>query len=135
MRKKEIKKLDQALSKYVRYSNADKNGLTECFTCGKKSPPKNMHCGHFQSRSKYSTRWLYDEEKNIYNVKPQCVGCNLFKSGMQWEYGRRLDEEYGKGSAERVLILSNQTRKFSTQEIIEMRESFTKKYNDLGLHK
>ena len=89
MRKKEIKKLDQALSKYVRYSNADKDGLTECFTCGKKSPPKNMHCG----------------------------------------------QDYGEGSAERVLILSNQTRKFSTQEIIEMRESFTKKYNDLGVHK
>ena len=131
MRKKEIKKLDQALSKYVRYSSVDKNGLAECYTCGCKKKPSELHNGHFVSRSKYSTRWLYDEENHLYNCKPQCPKCNLFMQGMSWSFGRRLDQDYGKGSAEKIVLMSNQTRKFSTQEIIEMREYYTKKYNEL----
>ena len=131
-RKKEVKKLDAALSKWVRYSNMDQNGLTECFTCGCKKPPKELHCGHFMSRARYSTRWLYDEENDLYNVKPQCPACNLFKNGNQYAYGRRLDSLYGKGSADEIVRMSNQTKKFSTIELIEMRENFTKLFNELS---
>ena len=130
-RKKQIKKLDSIFSKWLRYSHVDKKGLTECYTCGKKDSPKSMQAGHFQSRSKYSTRWLYDKEANLYNIKPQCVSCNLFKNGMQWEFGRRLDQDYGEGTAEKVLILSNQTRKYFTEEIVEMQEHYTKLYKEL----
>jgi len=55
--------------------------------------------------------------------------------GMSWSFGNRLDQDYGEGSAEKIVLMSNQTRKFSTQEIIEMREAFIEKYNNLGLHK
>jgi len=136
MRKKEIKKLDQALSKYVRKSNADSEGFITCFTCGVKKDWKyETDCGHFQSRSKYSTRWLYEPEKGLVNVMPQCKKCNGFRGGEQHLFALHLNAKFGEGTAERILILSNQSRKFSTQEIIEMRESFTEKYNDLGVHK
>jgi len=65
---------------------------------------------------------------------PQCKKCNGFRGGEQHLYGKHLDARFGEGTAERILILSNQSRKFSTQEIIDMREDFTKKYNDLGVH-
>lgn len=131
VRKKEIKKLDQALSKYVRFSNADKNGLTECYTCGCKKKPSELHNGHFVTRAKYSTRWLYDVENNLYNCKPQCPKCNLFMQGMSWAFGNRLDQDYGEGSAEKIVLMSNQTRKFSTQEIIEMRENYVQLFKEL----
>lgn len=132
MRKNEIAKLDQALSRYVRFSNADKNGYVQCFTCGSKQDWKyKTDCGHFQSRSKYSTRWLYKPEEGLVNVMPQCKRCNMTNGGQQYIYGKRLDEVYGEGTADKIVLMSNQTRKFSTQEIIEMRKDFTKRYNEL----
>ena len=131
VRKREKKKLDDALSKYVRKSNADENGFVNCFTCGAKKDWKyETDCGHFQSRSKHSTRWLYEPEHGMVNVMPQCKRCNM-RGGEQYLYSKRLDEVFGKGTAEKVEIMSNKTRKFSTQEYIEMREYFTRKFNEL----
>ena len=131
VRKREKKKLDDALSKYVRKSNADENGFISCFTCGAKKDWKyETDCGHFQSRSKHSTRWLYEPENGLVNVMPQCKRCNM-RGGEQYIFSKRLDEVFGKGTAEKIEIMSNTTRKFSTQEIIEMREYFTRKFNEL----
>lgn len=131
-RSTEVKKLDQALSKYVRFSNADRHGNVSCFTCQKLVDWK-YECdnGHFQSRAKYSTRWLYDPENGLTNVQPQCKHCNLTNGGQQWIFGARLDAVYGEGTAMKIVRMSNETRKFSTQEIIEMRKEFTDKYNEL----
>jgi len=130
-RSTEKKKLDDALSKYVRKSNADENGFISCFTCGKK---KNWlyetDCGHFQSRGKMSTRFLYEPEHGMVNVMPQCKRCNM-TGGEQYIFSKRLDEVFGKGTAQKVEIMSNQTRKFSIHEIVEMRKHFTKKFNEL----
>jgi hypothetical protein len=128
----EVKKLDQALSKYVRFSNADRHGNVSCFTCQKLVDWKyECDCGHFQSRSKYSTRWLYDPDNGLTNVQPQCKHCNLTNGGQQWLFGARLDAVYGEGTAMKIVRISNETRKFSTQEIIEMRKEFIDKYNEL----
>ena len=64
------------------------------------------------------------------NVMPQCKRCNM-RGGEQYIFSKRLDEVFGKGTAEKIEIMSNTTRKFSTQEMIEMREHFTKKFNEL----
>jgi hypothetical protein len=131
-RSTEIKKLDKALSQYVRFSNADVNGNVSCFTCQKKVDWKyECDCGHFQSRAKYSTRWLYDPENGLTNVQPQCKHCNLTNGGQQWLFGKRLDAVYGEGTAMKILQMSNTTRKFSTQEIIELRKEYVQKFNDL----
>ncbi len=130
-RSKEVKKLDAALSKYVRFSSADSDGLTECYTCRCKKKPSELHNGHFVTRAKYSTRWLYDEHNDLYNCKPQCPACNLWKQGNSWEYGRRLDQDYGAGTAEKIVLMSNQTRKYTTNEIVEMRQHFELKLSEL----
>tara|TARA_R110002050_G_scaffold45056_1_gene107027 strand:- start:878 stop:1279 length:402 start_codon:yes stop_codon:yes gene_type:complete len=130
-RSTEKKKLDDALSKYVRKSNADENGFINCFTCGvKKNWLYETDCGHFQSRSKMSTRFLYEPEHGMVNVMPQCKRCNM-RGGEQYLFSKHLDAMFGKGTAEKVEIMSNKTRKFSTQEIVEMRIHFTKKFNEL----
>tara|TARA_R110000822_G_scaffold67112_6_gene163662 strand:+ start:182 stop:592 length:411 start_codon:yes stop_codon:yes gene_type:complete len=133
-RSTEKKKLDNALSKYVRKSNADENGFINCFTCGaKKDWLYETDCGHFQSRSKMSTRFLYEPEHGMVNVMPQCKRCNMPNggNGEQYLFGKHLDELFGEGTAEKVEIMSNKMRKFSLPEIVEMRKYYTKKFDEL----
>ena len=112
-----VKKLDKAFSDFTR-SKDSVQGMSTCFTCGKVAEWKTMDAGHFQSRGKYSTRW---EERN---VKPQCKGCNMVNGGQQYVFGKRLDALYGPGSADEVVFQSNQLRKFSSQELIELTEYY-----------
>jgi len=108
-RSKLVKKLDVIFSQYIRLKYSDHHGMTECFTCGKRDHWKKMQCGHFMSRKNYSTRWEED------NVRVQCVGCNMFKSGEQYVFGLKL----GQQLAEEMFIKSKQVLKFTNDELIE----------------
>ena len=117
-RSKLVKKLDNIFSQYIRLSNS-KNGNCTCITCGKVGDWKNggMQAGHFMSRKHYSTRW--DER----NVKPQCVGCNMFKAGEQYKFslynGQQLSEE--------LLQKSRETVKFADVDLLEMIDYYSNK--------
>lgn len=83
-----------------------------------------MHCGHFASRRFICTRWDPD------NTRPQCVKCNIYDSGMQFEFSRRLNlEEPGK--AEAVYIRANQTCKLTTAEILDRAKQTERRAHDL----
>jgi hypothetical protein len=112
-RSKLVKKLDVIFSQYIRLKNSD-NGIATCFTCGKKDHWKKLQNGHFQSRKHYATRW--DEQ----NCQVQCAGCNVFKYGEQYVFGKNLDEKYYAGLSDELYIKSKQIVKFSNNEIIEM---------------
>jgi hypothetical protein len=102
------KELDTIFSIYIRLRDADSNGLVFCFTCGKVANyKKGMQCGHFQSRRHTSTRW------DGQNCQPQCVRCNMFNQGEQFKFGLNLDAKYGEGTADKLVFISNQTRKFA----------------------
>jgi len=116
-RKKIVQKLDTIFSRYIRLSNADHTGYCECVTCKKKYHWKNIQAGHFMSRKHHSTRW--DEQ----NVFPQCVGCNIYKSGQQYKYSLFLGSEV----AEQMYQKSNQVVKYSTFEL----EMLINKYTEL----
>ena len=117
-RSKLVKKLDNIFSQYIRLSNS-KNGNCTCVTCGKVGDWKNggIQAGHFMSRKHYSTRW--DER----NVKPQCIGCNMFKAGEQYKFslynGGKLSEE--------LLQKSRETVKFADVDLIEMADYYSNK--------
>lgn len=72
-----------------------------------------------------STRW---DEKN---VQFQCKRCNGFRSGEQYLFSIHLDQEYGEGTAERLLILSKQLRKFSREELESMYHHYKRKVDEL----
>lgn len=116
-RSKLVKKLDILFSQFVRLSNADKNGYCTCVTCGKKGHWKDgsMQAGHFMSRKHYNTRW------DVRNVKPQCVGCNMFKSGEQYKYSIYLGSELSK----ELYLQSNKIVKFSNDELQEMIDRYS----------
>jgi len=117
-RSKLIKKLDKVFSLYIRQRNAI-NEIAQCFTCGKKDHWKRLQCGHFQSRRHYSTR--FDE----INCQVQCAGCNVFKYGEQFIFGKNLDLEYGSGCSESLYYKAKQITKYSYDEI----EDLINKYN------
>lgn len=124
-RSKIVKKLDKIFSDYIRQRNADQFGVAECYTCGKRDSYKRLQCGHFQSRKHYSTRW--DE----INCQVQCAGCNVFRYGEQYKFGLRLDQDFGEGTAEKLLNKAKEIEKLSNVDLLEMIETYQQKIKEL----
>ena len=80
------KHLDKVFSIYIRNKYAI-NGYVQCYTCGVTKSISEMQNGHFISRSYLATRFLEQ------NVRPQCVGCNVFGGGKPVEFARKLEIE------------------------------------------
>ena len=108
------KELDKWFSLYIRLRKATDTGLAQCVTCGKVDHYKRLQCGHFQSRKNLATRW--NEEGNC---EVQCVKCNMFSQGEQWQFGLYIDSKYGEGRAEELQFLARTTVKISRSEYNE----------------
>jgi len=119
-----VKELDKVFSQYIRLKAANLDGFAECVTCGKVDHWKKLQCGHFMSRRKYSTRWTAEP---IPNCAPQCYGCNIGRQGEQFKFSIYLDQTYGEGSADTLLRASNETIKYSDQDLLELIEEFKQK--------
>lgn len=124
-RKAAIRNADLWMSRYVRRAAANDAGYAHCFTCGQKDFWKDLQCGHFQTRAKYSVRWL---ERN---TAPQCVRCNISNGGQQYQFGLELDRRYGAGTAEEIMRQGNELRKFTTDEILQIAADYRTKFNAL----
>jgi len=105
-------KLDSIFSTYIRLKGSNEEGWGECFTCGRLRHYKEVDCGHFITRAKLATRW--DE----INVAFQCKQCNM-TGGQQYVFGKKLDEIHGEGTAQAILLKSNQTKKWTVEEVEE----------------
>ena len=120
-RSKLVKKLDTVFSKYIRVSNADKNGYCTCVTCGVVKHWKEIQAGHFMSRKHYSTRW--DER----NVSSQCLACNMFRQGEQYKYSLFLGSEV----ANVLYLQSKEIVKFTNYELEDMINDYSDKLKKL----
>lgn len=109
-RQRAIKKADRYFSLYIRWKYVEDDGKVSCYTCGSRHDPRNLHCGHFQSRRYMATRWDGD------NARPQCVACNIYHQGRQFEFGRKLDAEQD-GLADDVIRRSQEITKLNTDDI------------------
>jgi hypothetical protein len=114
------KKLDRVFSVYVRLSGADSHGNVKCFTCDRVEYWRKIQNGHFQSRRYYSTRF------EPLNTASQCYSCNVGLSGMQYVFGINLDKKYGEGTAEKMIKLSREVKKFTAYEMMELIEQYEK---------
>jgi len=88
-------KADKYFAEYIRkrdYHNS-------CITCGAYG---KKDCGHFISRRFESVRF---DEKNAHG---QCLKCNRYLYGNQFEHGQHIDNLYGVGTAEQLLFKSKQ---------------------------
>lgn len=96
------KKLDRLFSLYQRYNYSIDGENAACFTCGVVRPVKAMHNGHYIPRTQSPTRFSES------NTRPQCPGCNTFRSGMPHEFRRNLCLEIGEDAVE---ALEEESRK------------------------
>ena len=101
-------------------------GLVKCCTCNKVGHWRDMDLGHFRSRTFLSTRF---EDKN---TAVQCKGCNKYKNGEPYLFGKYLDRVYGEGTADAMVELSRQTRKISRVEYEGMIDKYKQELKDNG---
>lgn len=122
-------KLDKIFSIYIRLKYADDQGNVKCFTCDNVHHYKAIQNGHFQSRRYMSTRF------HVNNCRPQCYACNVGLHGQQYIFGANLDRQIGSGTAESMILLSKQQKKFSTDEFKELIAHYTLEVDNLKLQK
>lgn len=123
------KKLDTVFSLYIRLENANNKGMVKCFTCDNEHYYKAIQNGHFQSRRFMSTRF------DPFNCAPQCYACNVGMSGMQYEFGKRIDLKYGQGMADLIVQKSKGVYKFDPEEMLELIEFFAERVDKLKKQK
>jgi len=115
-------KLWKLFSLWIRQKYA-KDGYVECITCPAKKHWREMQAGHFVPRG--SKKVKFDEK----NVHPQCGACNGFrmKHGTAvYEYGIRIDEMYGSGTAEGLRKAEGVTHKITRAKYEELIKHYTK---------
>jgi len=117
-RKGLIRKLDKVFSIYIRTRNA-KNEIVECVTCGVKKHFSEMDAGHFVSRRHYATRWTSS------NCHVQCKKCNNWGAGESYLMGKYIDKTYGEGTADELITMSRQIKKFTDQDLKDLIEQYT----------
>ena len=88
------KKLWKVFSEYIRTRDANTDGMVKCYTCPAVKHWKQMHGGHFVTRTAKAVK--FDEK----NVQVQCPNCNAFQGGMSYQFGVNLDRDYGQATAE-----------------------------------
>lgn len=124
-----VKKVDTVFSQYIRLRATDYRGFGQCYTCHATRHWSEVDAGHFMSRACMSTR--FDEM----NVQFQCKRCNGFRSGEQYLFSKHLDEQYGEGTAEALLIASKKTRKFTREELEQMYHHYKRRVDELRSEK
>lgn len=108
-----IQDLDAAISKYVRIKEADKEGITKCYTCFRTGHWKTFDCGHFIPRANTFLRW------DLRNLRQQCVKCNQYDEGNLDIFAENLEEET-PGIVQILTDESKAPHKWSRDELKEM---------------
>lgn len=123
MRKSKTKSLsmakaDKYFSLYIRGRDTDTEGWGDCITCGKRVHATAGHCGHFVLRDRQATR--YDER----NANLQCVSCNTFHAGEQFRHGKAIDDKFGSGTADDLMVASRELTKRKQSDFEDIAERF-----------
>lgn len=82
-----IEEADILFSRWLRLSNADKEGNVTCYTCDNKLHWKQAQCGHYISRSCIYLR------HDVRNCRIQDEACNVHKRGNLLVFANRLERE------------------------------------------
>lgn len=118
-------KLDKYFSQYIRWKYMNEDGLVQCYTCGTYKALGDIQCGHFLSRRYLSVRW--DED----NARPQCVKCNMFSQGRQYEFGKKLEKEIGKDRVSLLLKKKTNRVKMTSFEYELLIKEYKQKLNEI----
>ena len=59
----------------------------------------------------------------------------MVNGGQQYVHGLAIDKKFGEGTADELVILSNQIVKLSTREILDLAEEYKNKFKELEQEK
>lgn len=109
-----VKKTQVVFNQFIRLRDEAKG----CISCGVSLMGRKFDAGHFYNANNH---WglRFDES----NVHGQCVRCNRDLHGNLLEYRKRISERIGTDELDRLDSVSNETRKFTKDELLEI---FTK---------
>ena len=116
-----MKEAQVAFNAYIRARDKDK----PCISCGK--PLKGKYdAGHFFSSGGHKSVTF-----NEYNVHGQCVACNQHKHGNLLEYRKGILKRIGERKLNELTELSNNTIKFTRDELKAIRDDYKQKLKEL----
>lgn len=115
----------KAFSLYIRQKYADKDGLVECYTCGKRIPWKEAHAGH--GIGGRNNAILFEELV----VRPQEVGCNIFGRGQYQIFTRKLIDELGFEMYDEIVSQARIPVKYKVSDYLEIEEKYKELVKDL----
>ena len=105
-----------------------RRGECVCVTCGSVKPWSGglggMHTGHFVSSRRHSI--LLEED----NVAPQCSSCNRYHDGMPQQFRLWMEHVRGVEVVERLEALKRTTRKFTRDELVDMRIEYKRRLKE-----
>jgi len=104
------------MSLWVRTREASSSGYVNCVSCGKLDHYKNMQAGHY-----FHGKLDFDG----ININVQCPQCNKWKSGNLAYYTQYLLGRYGQKAMKDLFLRSNNFKKYSLEELEEIKKSLT----------
>ncbi len=90
----------------------------ECITCDATLEFDQLQAGHFIPGRHNAN--LFSER----GVHSQCRACNILRHGMPLEYRRQVIKLYGTGADEELEAEARQIRKFTVQELDDLRQHY-----------
>ena len=119
-RKRLVKRLDEAVSKFVR----QRDGC--CVVCGSDYRLGN---GHIFTRKNYSTRWDISDDGNCHT---QCWRCNFYHSSNEmWKYFNWYIGKFGQDSFDKLYQRHKQIVKYTNHDLLDLLEEINgKRQND-----
>jgi hypothetical protein len=116
-----LKETQTVFNQYIRLRDKD----LPCISCGTIKRNIQYHAGHY--RSVGAAPHLRFNEINVHK---QCSACNNHKSGNSIEYRIRLIKRIGIEEVEK-LESDNQLRKYNVPELIQLKQLYKQKINNL----
>ncbi len=96
----------------------------ECVSCGHTFEFDKLDAGHFIAKKSGN----YFSEMG---VNAQCRKCNRYLSGNQLPYRREIIERYGKGVDLELEEEAHQSKKFTVQELDDLRQHYENEIAEL----
>lgn len=132
-RQKTVKKLKAEVwgvfSRYIRTRDClETTGCASfglCITCFKKYHFKLLQAGHFIPGRHNAN--LFSEK----GTHAQCYNCNINLRGNTLEYRRQIIQLYGEGADVILEEMAREIRKFTREELVELKEYYTEKIKEL----
>jgi hypothetical protein len=121
-RKSAVKRADKWFSAYIRARDGYRSVLSG------EGPEHGhvMHCGHVISRARYATRW--DED----NAFCQTAGENFLHEHDPYPFFQWYIDRFGKDALDELHRKSRETKKYSTQDILDIAEHYRQRYTTLN---